>query len=1588
MSQLYKLQIVLVPPSSRFSIINPTQHNNGNSAANSTVIQTIPTYTSDLHKNNGNTVNANVNTIGPFANNNNGGNNKIVNRNNINSASTNISTRSEFAREGDIQAAHYILRANPNPNFSPSTSGVFNTSINPFITSPAQPASQRFYKKFLHLISPTKSLFQLSEEIIAKCSKLYPNLKSRIDIISLQDSDECDLDPDFTVGEIFNFNNTVYVILKGELEFFDDDGKGVIENEANLSPYQLRRKRKTESDGTPATINNPSTDMNHITGPPTITIQKKRKTNDNNSDDQVQQQTLRISTPLANEIFPSSRIITTNAKIQNNKPSSLTSINVNIEKPNDHDYNIDDLLEDRSILPPPPPQSPPIRISSRIEAKRIVSFTGDEDAVSRSEQVDPDKTKRTTPMKSPNAYLTNNNRNNNNNANGNSNGNKTSIFNATPNRFTMTGQRVVSANNTVIHNPSNRVASTPLTTHIQPWNDTTTKKEKRITSGMLVIPEPKISEVEREMQEGPSSPAGILPLKSDRIPMKKQAYIQDLEYASPSSSSSSSPSSPPPPPSSNTFRTTDPTVAKENQQNNVIGNTSNTNDKKIIASPPLHRGSTSSDESVKRTPMGKPSIDDMDSPTKKSSVRDSLSQDEVQLAKLPTVRKTSIEEKLNNKQRIQENEETVSGEHIDGLNLKMVGSDNNQQPEQSINVTTRKEDFSDSDSSTAAANDSTIHLKNNIKKIDTTNLMQDNETQEGGKKYQAFDISLHKEELLSMLNGNKFVIPPKLKRKTRNVENNVGAEKTSSSKRKPYTTILNIDLDNSKPDPRNILPKGTSRSAARKATKLITSNKEKTIDSSYDSSATSSNSPESSSSSSSESETTSGNTSDDITEDSYTDDEKKADTIKQLKDLNVNPLKEDIRRSSSSPPSILPFQQKTEPITTSEKLPATTSIIQSGTKSNFDSPKKSGVVVAGNVEKSLTGDEKPPVKSHDVPKTSNSTKKSTAEYESKKNEIQTTNHVVASPDASKKSIVETTNKTSIKSMAPSVHKKLSVPLANKGKKPAFDKSTKIGVKLTNIDSDSDSDSSSSFDSESDSDSSNDKAFIAKKYAVQLQQNKSKLGTRIGLRESNNNQSGVKNYPSAEIIDDSDDGLSTESESTTGSDDSGTESENEHLNYLKKNQENELKRKEQLKELDLKRKKELEEKKEELRIKIREAERLSRIRKREEELAKNKAKKEEELAKDKAKKEEELAKQKEEKAVQYKAEMRTNKQERQQEQQQLEGKKKEGTKLRKQIVQELKKKTTQETLHNSGKGNQIIEEKKNTGKKSQKEVNKIIDTVKGKETIRAPKKNEKAYKIDTEDKITYIPNTEESIPNNLNANSKVESSIQPSHVVKEKNLPLEFDSDSSQDSSDDDDEAEEENKGRNKPRRGIVAKPKGAVTRIVPTKSAFETDFMDDIHDIAQSTQKNNSSPVRESPSIPKPMNPSVSLKRKLASPTLNSNSRLKKTRSSLNTLSDLAQRGVPEVKEKANNTVGSKKVSSPLIASSNEEESDSEDSEDSGDSDDSSSDESSSNDSSDSDSKNNTKFINAKGLNKRKKKSNSGFASLIKDSKKNSSMVL
>lgn len=121
----------------------------------------------------------------------------------------------------------------------------------------------------------------IAQEIGERFFKLYPD-EDPLEILKLQDSQECDLDPDYIAGDVFDFDNIVRVILSNEVKPF------VAERD-----YSLNKRRASQSFSQ-------------------INIPKKRILNNSNhsrsygSNDSIwKSEEPRRSTPLSNELYRS-----------------------------------------------------------------------------------------------------------------------------------------------------------------------------------------------------------------------------------------------------------------------------------------------------------------------------------------------------------------------------------------------------------------------------------------------------------------------------------------------------------------------------------------------------------------------------------------------------------------------------------------------------------------------------------------------------------------------------------------------------------------------------------------------------------------------------------------------------------------------------------------------------------------------------------------------------------------------------------------------------------------------------------------------------------------------------------------------------------------------------------------------------------------------------------------------------------------------------------------------------------------------------------------------------------------------------------
>ena len=67
-------------------------------------------------------------------------------------------------------------------------------------------------KKFLHLIDPVKQIGELLDAVVAQFQRLYPE-EPAINVVKCQDKNQCDLDKDYQVEDVFELNDEVRVIV-------------------------------------------------------------------------------------------------------------------------------------------------------------------------------------------------------------------------------------------------------------------------------------------------------------------------------------------------------------------------------------------------------------------------------------------------------------------------------------------------------------------------------------------------------------------------------------------------------------------------------------------------------------------------------------------------------------------------------------------------------------------------------------------------------------------------------------------------------------------------------------------------------------------------------------------------------------------------------------------------------------------------------------------------------------------------------------------------------------------------------------------------------------------------------------------------------------------------------------------------------------------------------------------------------------------------------------------------------------------------------------------------------------------------------
>ncbi|KAG0689898.1 hypothetical protein C6P40_004246 [Pichia californica] len=103
-------------------------------------------------------------------------------------------------------------------------------------------------KKFLHITSSNNTLDIIAHEINNRFLKLYPNENS-LQILTIQNSEECDLDPDYTVSMVFDNSNICRVIVANEFNDSDNsvinkNGKRYLTGDLNSVMKKVRKSNK------------------------------------------------------------------------------------------------------------------------------------------------------------------------------------------------------------------------------------------------------------------------------------------------------------------------------------------------------------------------------------------------------------------------------------------------------------------------------------------------------------------------------------------------------------------------------------------------------------------------------------------------------------------------------------------------------------------------------------------------------------------------------------------------------------------------------------------------------------------------------------------------------------------------------------------------------------------------------------------------------------------------------------------------------------------------------------------------------------------------------------------------------------------------------------------------------------------------------------------------------------------------------------------------------------------------------------------------------------------------------------------------
>lgn len=99
------------------------------------------------------------------------------------------------------------------------------------------------YKKFLHLTDPQCSVKEVCDALVQRYYKLYPDAEP-LQIEGIQDNDRCDLDPDFAAEDIFTSGDLLRVLVNNVLPAYSREASTILPD--SIADNVSMRKRGSE----------------------------------------------------------------------------------------------------------------------------------------------------------------------------------------------------------------------------------------------------------------------------------------------------------------------------------------------------------------------------------------------------------------------------------------------------------------------------------------------------------------------------------------------------------------------------------------------------------------------------------------------------------------------------------------------------------------------------------------------------------------------------------------------------------------------------------------------------------------------------------------------------------------------------------------------------------------------------------------------------------------------------------------------------------------------------------------------------------------------------------------------------------------------------------------------------------------------------------------------------------------------------------------------------------------------------------------------------------------------------------------------